>query len=97
MRVLPDNYDILPQEYEVIKALAAFGDTVADAAEKYEPSTVARYAVDLAQKFNKFYFDCKILTAEGGAKDFRIALTAATLQVMKNALSLLGLGVPEKM
>lgn len=96
-RALPEGYEILPQEYEVVKALSTFGETVAEAADKYEPSIIARYAVDLAQKYNKFYFDCKILTAEDGVRDFRIALTAATLQVMKNALGLLGLGVPEKM
>lgn len=94
---LPENYMPNAQEFEVIKALAAFSETVKNAAEKYEPSCVARYAVDLAQKYNKFYFDCKILTAEGEAKDFRLALTRATLQTLKNALGLLGIGVPEKM
>lgn len=92
-----EGYEPNPQESEVVKTLAAFPQTVSDAAEKYEPSLIARYAVDLAQKYNKFYIDCKILTAEGDAKDFRLALTAATLQTLKNALSLLGIGVPEKM
>lgn len=95
--ILPKDYEPNPQESEVVKTLAAFPQTVFDAAEKYEPSLIARYAVDLAQKYNKFYIDCKILTAEGDAKDFRLALTAATLQTLKNALSLLGIGVPEKM
>ncbi|MDE6667549.1 MAG: arginine--tRNA ligase [Clostridia bacterium] len=94
---LPAGYEPNAQEFEVVKALAAFPQTVLDAAEKYEPSLIARYAVDLAQKYNKFYIDCKILAAEGDAKDFRLALTKATLQTLKNALSLLGIGVPEKM
>ena len=68
-----------------------------DALDKYEPSYIARYAVDLAQKYNKFYFDCKILNAEEREKNFRLALTEATLVTLKNALSLLGIGVPEKM
>ncbi len=86
------------QEYELIKALADFPDTVRAAAEKYEPSVIARYAVDTAQKFNKFYFDCKILQAESEQlKNFRLALTKATLTTLKNALTLLGIGVPEKM
>ncbi len=88
---------LLPQEYEVIKCLASFPDTVKDAAEKYEPSYIARYAVDLSQKFNKFYFDCKILTAEEESRGFRVRLTEATLQTLQNALSLLGIGVPDKM
>ncbi|MDE7162776.1 MAG: arginine--tRNA ligase [Clostridia bacterium] len=89
--------ELTPQEYEVAKCLAAFPDTVKDAAEKYEPSYIARYAVDLSQKFNKFYFDCKILTADEESRGFRVRLTEATLQTLQNALSLLGIGVPDKM
>jgi arginyl-tRNA synthetase len=89
--------ELQPQESEVVKALAAFPETIQQAAEKYEPCFIARYAVDLAQKYNKFYFDCKILTAEEEVKNFRLALTAATLQTLKNALALLGIQTPEKM
>jgi arginyl-tRNA synthetase len=94
---IPDNLQITPQEFEVVKALSAFPDTIKEAADKYEPCYIARYAVDLAQKFNKFYFDCKILTAEESVKGFRIELTKATLTTLKNALGLLGIGVPDKM
>ncbi len=94
---IPDNYQPNVQEFEVVKELASFADVLKEAAEKYEPCYIARYAVDLAQKFNKFYFDCKILTAEGEAKDFRLALTEATLYTLKSALSILGIGVPDKM
>lgn len=95
--VLPEELNPTDEEFEVVKALAAFPETVLDAADKYEPSYIARYAVDLAQKFNKFYFDCKILTAEAGVKDFRLELTKATLRTLENALALLGIGVPDKM
>lgn len=98
---IPDSYEIVEPnavEFELIKALSAFPDTVKDAADKYEPSYIARYAVDVSQKFNKFYFDCKILSAEDEpTKKFRLALTAATLQTLKNAFALLGIGIPEKM
>ncbi|MGN0804529.1 MAG: arginine--tRNA ligase [Candidatus Coproplasma sp.] len=95
---LPEKINLLPQEYEVVRTIASFPETVAEAGEKYEPSIIARFAVDLAQKFNKFYFDCKILTAEEeDTKLFRLALTKATLQTLKNALSLLGISVPDKM
>ena len=96
-----ENFEIptlTVEEIELVKALAVFPDTVKAAAEKYEPSFVARYAVDVAQKFNKFYFDCKILAAEDEkTKNFRLALTNATLQALKNAFALLGIGIPEKM
>ena len=85
-------------EIDLVKAIATLPETVKDAAEKYEPSLVARFAVDVAQKFNKFYFDCKILAAEDEkTKNFRLALTNATLQALKNAFALLGIGIPEKM
>ena len=94
---LPANYQPNSTEFEVIKAIASFNETLVEASEKYEPSYIARYAVDLAQKFNKFYIECKILTEEGDTKKFRLSLTYATLQTLKNALAILGIGVPDKM
>lgn len=95
---VPENINLQPQEYEVVRAISSFPQTVEEAGEKYEPSIIARFAVDLSQKFNKFYFDCKILTAEDEqTKSFRLALCAATLNTLKNALGLLGIGVPDKM
>lgn len=98
---IPEHREIIQpeaSEFELVKALAAFPETVKDAAEKYEPSYIARLAVDMAQKFNKFYIDCKILAAEDEKKkNFRLSLTAACLQTLKNAFSLLGIGIPEKM
>ena len=98
---VPTAYEIPaldPCEIELCKALSTFPDVVKDAAEKYEPSFVARYAVDVAQKFNKFYFDCKILAAEDEkTKQFRLALTYAASQALENAFALLGIGMPDKM
>ena len=85
------------QEAELLKALGDFPATVREAAEKYEPSFVARWCVDTAKLFNKFYFDCKILQAEEEVRAFRLALTKATLTALTNGLGLLGIGVPEKM
>ncbi len=90
--------ELSAEEIELVKAIAAFPETVANAGEKYEPSFIARFAVDVAQKFNKFYFNCKILSAEDEkTKNFRLALTNATLQALKNAFALLGIGIPDKM
>ena len=98
---IPEHREVIQpeaSEFELVKARAAFPETVKDAAEKYEPSYIARLAVDIAQKFNKFYIDCKILAAEDEKKkNFRLSLTAACLQTLKNAFSLLGIGIPEKM
>ena len=98
---VPATYEIptlTGEEIELVKSLSTFPETVKAAAEKYEPSFIARFAVDVAQKFNKFYFDCKILAAEDEkTKNFRLALTNATLQALKNAFALLGIGIPDKM
>ncbi|MBO5737545.1 MAG: arginine--tRNA ligase [Clostridia bacterium] len=98
---VPASYeipDLCAQEIELVKAISSLPETVQAAAEKYEPSLIARFAVDVAQKFNKFYFDCKILAAEDEkTKNFRLALTNATLQALTNAFALLGIGIPEKM
>ena len=98
---IPTEYEIpelTAEEIELVKAIATFPETVQAAGEKYEPSYIARFAVDVAQKFNKFYFNCKILAAEDEkTKNFRLILTNATLQALKNAFALLGIGIPDKM
>ncbi len=97
LSAVPENYEPNAQEFEVVKQLAVFPEILEEAAEKFEPSYIARYAVDLAQKYNKFYIECKILSETGGKKAFRLALTKATLQTLKNSLKILGIGVPDKM
>ncbi len=87
-----------PCEYEIIAQLANFPDVVLSSAEKYEPSFVTRYAIELAKTFNKFYFECKILTAENeNIVKFRLTICKAVRTVLKNALSLLGIAAPERM
>ncbi len=95
--VYPENYELNEQEYDLLSLLAEYPNVIKQSAEKYEPSMITRYAVDLSEAFNKFYFDCKILGEEDGVKNFRLALTFATKTVIKNALSLLGIKAPEKM
>ena len=89
--------DICDSEYALCVALGAFPDIVKSSAEKYEPSFVTRYAIDLAKAFNRFYLDCKVLTAVGNTKKFRLALVESTRTVLKNALALLGISSPERM
>ena len=92
-----EGYEPNALEFEVVKQLASFPDTLKEAADKYEPCYIARFAVDLAQKYNKFYIECKILSETGDKKLFRLALTKVTLQTLKNSLKILGIGVPDKM
>lgn len=88
---------LAPEEYELVSILGNFPDVVRSAAEKYEPSFVTRFAIDLAKAYNQFYFNCKILGSAENEKNFRLALTDCVLITLKNALTLLGIGVPEQM
>ncbi len=92
------NAPIGEREFELIRALGGFPDAVKAAARNYEPSVIARWCVDTAQVFNKFYLDCKIAQAEtSDLRALRVSLTRATLTSLTRGLGLLGIGVPEKM
>ena len=91
------GYELNDDEYQLIAALSTFPDTVKSAAEKLEPFYITRYAIEVSSLYNKFYFDHKIIGAEEKAKNFRLALSKATLITLTNALSLLGIKVPERM
>jgi len=84
-------------ECELVSLLFKFKDVLRDVMTKNEPSLLSRLLVDIAQCFNKFYFECKILADEPGVRDRRVAITAATYRVLKVGLELLGIKVPEKM
>ena len=85
------------EEYDVISALGKFKETVKSAAEKYEPSLVTRYALDLATTFNKFYMNCKIAVEDQNVKNFRLKIAKAVKITLTNALSLLGIETVEEM
>jgi len=91
------DFSSLENAHEIISAIASFGDILRTAAEKREPSVVTRHAIDLAELFNKYYIDNRILNAEESVKNARLALTFAVKQVIANSLALLGISVPDKM
>ena len=93
------NYTALTDDasYNLIKVLAGYEDAVMSAAEKYEPSIVARYVIALATAFNKFYHDCSILQAEDTEKMARLLLTDIVQKVLCEACGLLGMECPEEM
>lgn len=88
---LTDDYS-----WEVVKKLMDYPRVVANAIERFEPSQVAKYAVQLAQLFNKYYGNTRILE-DDAQLDARLALVKAMTVVLKNALGLLGIEAPEEM
>ena len=82
--------------FAVAKALADFPAIVAKASEKFEPSIIAKYALDLSKKFNKYYANVRILD-EDDRLNARLALVQATSIVLTEALRLLGVNAPKEM
>ena len=96
----PEAYyveDVSEDEYAVISELSKFGETVVSAGDKYEPSLITRYALDLATAFNKFYISSKIAVEDNDARNFRLSITKATKTVLTSALALLGIDSVEQM
>ncbi len=87
-----------PAERGLIKALAAFPDEIAEAAERRGPHRIAAYALELAQEFTAFYRDCKVVGAQPRElESFRIALSQTARQTIALALGLLGVSAPDSM
>lgn len=84
------------ESWEVIKLLQKFPEIVMQAADKYEPSVIAKHAIQVAQAFNKYYAHVKIL-ADDEQKESRLALVFAMATIIKEDLRLLGLHAPEEM
>lgn len=84
------------ESWEIIKHIQNFSNVVERAGDKFDPSLIAKYAINLAQAFNKYYAHTRILD-ENPERDSRLALAYATGVVLKEALRLLGVKAPEKM
>lgn len=93
------DYSVLSDEssVELLKEINRFEDVIKEASERYEPSVIARYAVDLAQAFNRFYTENRIVVPEENVKQARCVVTSITRKILKDSLDLLGIGCVEKM
>lgn len=80
---------------ELPRLLLHFPEIVAEAALSYSPHLICNYAYDLAKTFNTFYESTSILNATGVTRNFLIALTHVTAQVLQECLSLLGIEGPQ--
>ena len=89
------NLQLEPEEVSLLRAIYRFPEVVEEAASSFAPNILCNYLFDLAQKFNLFYQKHKILESE--QREFRIQLTVAVGQIIKNGLHLLGIQAPERM
>lgn len=79
-----------------IKLLNRFPEVIETAFSKNEPSHIAKYLLDVAQAFNKYYGNVRILE-DNEEKESRLALAYTVTIVLKEGLRLLGMGAPEEM
>ena len=84
------------ESWEIIKLIQDFPRIIKRAADNFEPSIIAKFAISLAQSFNKYYAHTRILD-ESPERDSRLALSYATATVLKEALRLLGVEAPDEM
>jgi arginyl-tRNA synthetase len=95
---LPMGVQLSTKEEGLIQLLADFKGVVRTAGSDYNPSIIANYAYDLVKEYNQFYHDFSILREDDEAlKVFRLALSQQVAAVVKTAMGLLGIEVPERM
>jgi arginyl-tRNA synthetase len=83
--------------FALVKLLGSFDSVDAEAAEKYEPSVISRYLLDIAKTYNQFYLSCRILGEAPNVCVTRRELTRRVSEALKKGLSLLLIKAPEKM
>jgi arginyl-tRNA synthetase len=93
------DYSILTDDSSValLKEINRYPEVIETAAERMEPSVVARYAMAVAQAFNKFYHDNQCIVEDQNISNARLKLLSLAKDILKDSLSLLGIQCPEQM
>lgn len=90
--------EIHPSERSLIYLLNEYPSKILAAATDYAPSIIAQFAFDLAKEYNRFYAELSIFNEpDVNRQQFRVVLSAQTAKVIKQAMGLLGIDVPERM
>ena len=92
------NSELSDKEVELIQKMSEYGAAVEQAGKDYSPSGIANYCYELTKVFNQFYHDFSILNEpDEQKKAIRLALAKNVAKIIKNAMALLGIEVPERM
>jgi len=93
-----DGYTMNQDEKRLLSEVLALPETIRQAANQYSPALLAQYCYNLAKAFHRYYHDYRVLNAETEqARTFRIRLVTQVADVLRNAMELLGIEMPEKM
>ncbi len=94
------DYEALTDDvtFDLVKTILGYEAAINNATERYEPSMIARYIINVTTAFNKFYHDCPILREENeNIKEARLVLVDVVQRIIKDACGLLGMKCPEEM
>ncbi len=95
---LDENAALSAKEIRIVKILAAFPDKIAEAAQAHSPALVANFAYELAKEFNQYYHDTPVLKEKDTAMlNLRLHLISVLAAVLRKAMGILGISLPEKM
>ncbi len=86
-----------PETLRLIKLIGSFPQAVKDAAVKYEPCIISALLIDIAQAFNRFYIEHRVLSDDLAERNARLQVVEVTASVIKRGLALLGIEAPDKM
>ncbi len=84
-------------EYALVKKLAAFPAVITQVADALYPEHLAKYVLELAKVFNKFYHECQVVDESAEVENARALLVDASRTVLQRSLILLGIEAPEQM
>lgn len=95
-KVMVDN--IMPGEKQLLTNMHTWPSVLEQAAINRSPAMIANYIYELCKDFNQFYQECSILREENvNRREFRLQLAGMTARLLRNASSLLGMQMPERM
>ena len=94
------NFKLLkdPIELKLINLISNFPKIIKNSLDKYKPSLICNYLLELSHSFNEFYHKCKVIDLENKElTNSRLLLVSCTKQVLENGLGILGIDAPNKM
>lgn len=95
---LPEGAQLSPKEIRIVRLISAYPSKVAEAAENFSPAVLANYSYDLAKEFNQYYHDTQILREPDAALlSMRLELISTVAAVLRSAMALLGIQLPDRM
>lgn len=93
------DFALVDNEYvwSLLKLISHYPHRLSQAVERYEPSVLARYLLELAQAFNRFYHHVKVLDGSAAEQAFKLSLVRASADALRKGLTLLGLRALEEL